>query len=775
MVAWITLMVSQPVYPVTFIPENPAYDMAAADTHWGFVPLIKPDVPVLADEDSTNAVDAFVLTKLHEFKLHLNRPADKRSLIRRVTYDLTGLPPAFEQVEAFVADASPDAYFRLVERLLDSPAYGERWARHWLDVARYADTKGVFGLGRYSFSHTYRDYVIRSFNEDKPYDQFILEQLAADQLDLGEDKAALAAMGFLTLGRTFFGRKDFIIDDQIDVVTRGLQGLTVTCARCHDHKFDPIPTTDYYSLHGIFASSRDPEELPVIRYPEDEAEYQCFLAEKQRIENEIQIKTDEVIDTFLAEERALAGGYLNAADAGKTMESEDDFKVFAGSRGLNSDMLHLWMDYLDTVAGRAHPVLKTWFDDYKKQNPEGGVAFYNEAFASAAKEDGEGYAAIRAFFQEPGTPLNPDREAVAQWIRRRIGGKVGDLKDELQTLDWTHPGAPVRAHVLEDIDSPKNSSVYKRGDPNNLGEEVPRQYLQVLTGLNRKPFSKGSGRLELALEIVDENNPLTARVFVNRVWGWHMGKGIVDTPSDFGVRTPEPVHLDLLNWLAAAFVESDWSIKALHRLIVLSKAYQQSSSPHPEALVSDPGNKLWHHFARTRLDFESMRDTLLMVSGNLDQTMGGIPVDITDPTANRRTVYSFIDRQDMPGIFRTFDHPSPEATSPSRFETAVPQQALFLMNSPFVIEQARHLANRVKKFAGEDGEERIRWFYRLAFQREATGEEIQTGLGFMANAGRVPDAGFNAGPKNPGTQKPLGEWELYAQVLLLSNELMFLD
>jgi hypothetical protein len=257
-----------------------------------------------------------------------------------------------------------------------------------------------------------------------------------------------------------------------------------------------------------------------------------------------------------------------------------------------------------------------------------------------------------------------------------------------------------------------------------------------------------------------------------------MGKEIVDTPSDFGVRTPEPVQMDLLNWLAASFVESGWSIKSLHRLIVLSNTYKQSSAPSADGLRVDPVNQLWHYFPRSRLDFESMRDTLLAVSGKLDRTMGGLQVDITDPTTNRRTVYSYIDRQDMPGIFRTFDHPSPEATSPARFETVIPQQALFLMNSPFVIEQAKHLADRSKNQAGSNTEERIRYMYRVLFQREASTRELKDGSEFLEQIGDVPHQGNEIEKdeeKDEDAMKPLNGWQLYSQVLLLSNELIFID
>ena len=331
---------------------HPAFDMSTRETHWAFVPVEKPEVPETSTGTLGNPIDAFVALKLGGEGLSFNDPAEKRALIRRVTYDLTGLPPTYDEVRAFVADDSPESYTALVDRLLASPAYGERWARHWLDIARYADTKGIFRRGRYSFSYTYRDYVIDALNQDKPYDEFIVEQIAADQLELGEDKTALAAMGFLTLGRTFFGRKDFIIDDQIDVVTRGLQGLTVSCARCHDHKFDPIPIADYYSLHGIFNSSEDPEELPVIKHPEDEEAYQSFLSAQENIRRKIEEKTDEVIDKFLVEERSSTGDYLGAIDEGSKIDDEDEFKIFAGSKGINADLLRLWIEYASVKENR---------------------------------------------------------------------------------------------------------------------------------------------------------------------------------------------------------------------------------------------------------------------------------------------------------------------------------------------------------------------------------------------------------------------------------------
>jgi hypothetical protein len=761
---------------------HPAFNMAAADTHWAFIPLQKPEVPSI-DVVRGNEVDAFILKRLQERGLKPNGPADKRSLIRRVTYDLTGLPPTFEEVQSFVADDSPGSYEKLVDRLLASSAHGERWARHWLDVARYADTKGRPNFrdgNRYAYAHTYRDYVIEAFNEDKPFDRFILEQMAADHLDLGEDNRDLAALGFLTLGRVF--AKDNFIDDQIDAITRGLQGLTVTCARCHDHKFDPIPTSDYYSLHGVFNSTEIPEkleELPVIRHPEKEEDYVSYLAEVARIQKRIDDRADEVIAGWLLNERLHAGNFLDSYEEAKTIPDDlsvtGEFTVFAGINHVSPRILQLWIDYLETEDGRSHPVLKDWFEKYANSDREAGIKYYNQLFTDALDEelDDERLDVAREFLTEEGSPLNPDLEVVKIWIRRKIEEpqNAGDIMKERDAVEWTHPGAPIRAHIISDVTEPKDSPIYMRGNVATPGDVVPRQFLQIISKGARKPYSIGSGRLEFAQDLTSKENPLTARVFVNRVWGWHMGQEFVNTPSDFGVRTPEPEQIDLLNWLSATFIESEWSIKALHRKIVLSNTYQQSSTPNPESLAADSENTLWHHFPKARLGFEPMRDTLLAVSGNLDRTMGGVQEDIMDPMSNRRTVYSFLDRSEPPGIFRTFDHPSPAATSPKRFETIVPQQALFLMNSPFTITQAKFLADRIEREAEDNAESRIGGYYRAVYQREATDEELQTGLEFIDNF----DALDRERSSDPDAGEWLNEWELYAQALLLSNELIFVD
>lgn len=347
-------------------------------------------------------------------------------------------------------------------------------------------------------------------------------------------------------------------------------------------------------------------------------------------------------------------------------------------------------------------------------------------------------------------------------IRRQLNDRTAALRRDLEALHWTEAGAPLRAMALVDRPEPRNSAVLLRGRPGNRGPEVPRRFLEILAGEKRAPFTEGSGRLELARAIADPANPLTARVFVNRVWGWHFGRGLVDTPSDFGLRTPPPVHRELLDWLAASFVAGGWSTKSLHRAIVRSRVYRQAGDVGAAGLNRDPDNRWLGRFSRRRLEFEALRDTWLAVAGRLDAAGGGRPDDlVNEPFSRRRTVYGFIDRQNLPGMFRTFDFPNPDVSSAQRFATTVPQQGLFLLNSPFVLEMARHLAARAQREAGEAGAARVATLFRLALQRLPEAEEAALALAFVQES--VPD----------GTG--LTRWEALAQVLLQSNELAFLE
>lgn len=843
--AWVAMGAPDPRTPETAPPPGAQSQAAlsASESHWAFRPLLQPEIPsVRRPRWIRTPVDAFVLAKLEEQDLQPARPADPRTLLRRIAYDLTGLPPSPEDTDAFLADPSAQAFEQVVERLLASPHYGERWGRHWLDVARYADTKGyVFQEERrFPYAYTYRDYVIRAFNEDKPYDRFLLEQIAADRLELGEDRSALAAMGFLTLGRRFLNNQNDIIDDRIDVVTRGLLGLTVSCARCHDHKFDPISQEDYYALHGVFASSEEPDDKPLLGELLHTDDYRDFLRQRATIEDEIAAVERREVDEMLRQIRRQSGDYLFAAlDFRRNRRVAGDLEDFAGSQKLLPIVLQRWLDHLAATWTAPDPVLLPaltlhWIldpqavDSSLEPDPDpdnrppqalpgqpvvsralsekwppsrrDAARIYNDVFTQvdAAWEEQlatatrQGLAAptalpdadqetLRRFLYAEASPAQPPRETIRRRIARQIGNATVQHRQRIETLNWTHPGAPPRAMVLQDKAHPSNSHVFRRGNPANPGQEVPRHFLTVLAGPKPPLFHEGSGRLELACAIVDPKNPLTARVFVNRVWDWHFGRPLVTSPSDFGVRTPVATHHALLDWLATRFVAEGWSVKSLHRWIVLSNTYRQSSRARDTAtLQQDPDNQYLSHFNRQRLDFESLRDTVLEVAGRLDRSMGGQPVDlITDATIPRRTVYGFIDRQNLPGLLRTFDFANPDASRPGRFQTTVPQQALFLMNSPFVIEQATALAGRTRNAAAPpNSEQRIQALFRLCYQRHPAPAELRLAQEFLASATATPH-GPETRPselaENQVRGEQLGPWEQLAQVLLQANELMFVD
>ena len=683
---------------------KPGYTSASTKAaHWAFQAVRKVTPPTINNPDwVANPIDAFILAKLEEKNLKPSPAADPRTLIRRVTFDLIGLPPTPGEVKEFVEDKSPDAYAKLVTRLLQSPHYGERWGRYWLDVARYSDTKGEAAKRKetpvYPYAWTYRDYVIRSFNEDKPLPQFVMEQIAADKMPNNKDRTSLAALGFLTVGDHFNGNNNDIINDRIDVVTKAFQALTVSCARCHDHMFDPIPQRDYYSLHGIFASSMEPKELPIIGGPAD---------------------------------KVLAEDYWKKRTA-----------------------------------------LQTQLENHEK--------------------NGKG----------------KDKKAMAK--------EQLELQASLEAMDVNHPGAPVRAMIIEDKDNPGDSRVFIRGEAENKGDIVPRRYLEIINGAVRKPFTYGSGRLELAYAIGNRNNPLTARVMVNRIWLHHFGEGIVTTPDDFGTQSAPPSHPELLDWLATTYMDQGWSMKKLHKLILLSNTYQQSSANNPRFAQIDPFNRLLWRANIRRLEFEPLRDSILSMGGDLDRTVGGRAVNLAGAPgagarnaglgkaasalrpvgsySTRRTVYGYIDRANLAEVFNHFDFASPDMPTGKRYETIVPQQALYLMNSPLVIEQARHIVDRSDFSSLEDPDDRIAWLYELIFQRPPTPNELKLGLLFFSDAApsdtqtaslaptAAPPAlaaanGPKGAPRGPGRGplKPLSVWAEYAHALLLTNEACYVN
>ena len=622
--------------------------------HWAFQPVSKPAVPAAATAADTawikNTVDHFILAKLADHGLSPNPAADRRTLIRRLSFDLTGLPPTEAEITAFESDSlrdSDSAYAALVDRLLASPAYGERWGRYWLDVARYSDTKGD-AKGRedlrYANAWTYRDYVIDAFNRDKPYNQFVVEQLAADRLlaesvkkakaknpsaEPPHDQRVLAALGFLSLGNKFDGNPHDIINDRIDVTSKAFLGLTATCARCHDHKFDPIPTKDYYSLYGVFANVTEPK----------------FARDQPTLFAKIP-KTPELID-YLAKS-----------------------------------------------------------DELKKQ-------------ADQVEAD---YAAFRK-----------SRSRDAEKRRELVRAETKVLR-EIGDLDSSHPGAPARAHVVADVPRSRDYPVLIRGEAQNKGPVVPRRFLEILSPdpKNRPEWKEGSGRLQLALAIVDPRNPMTARVLVNRIWQQHFGAGFVATPDDLGNMSSPPTHPELLDYLAARFVEGGWSIKNLHRLIVTSATYRQSSANNPKFAAQDPNNHyLWRANLR-RLDFEQLHDSLLAIAGTLEPKLGGKSIGMgTEDFATRRAVYTYIDRRNPPELLTQFDFPSPDVPSGRRYETIVPAQALFLMNSPLVVETARKLTHRPAFADLKSDQERVTSLYLAIYQRPPSEQEVSLGVRYV--------------------------------------------
>jgi hypothetical protein len=789
--------------------------------HWAFQPVHDSPVPAVRRQDwPRTAIDCFVLARLEERGLYPSAPADRRTLLRRVTFDLLGLPPSPEEIAAFEADHSPDAFAKVVDRLLASSHYGERWGRYWLDVARYADTKGyvLFEEEAYPWAWTYRDYVIRAFNEDLPYDRFVMHQLAADQLPLGSDRRPLTAMGFLTLGGHFLSNPQDIIDDRIDVVTRGLLGLTVTCARCHDHKFDPIPTKDYYALYGVFASSVEPIEPPLFEEPPRTPAYESFRKELEKREKALADFFRDKYEKVIESAKTRVADYLLAARELGDRVRTDDFMVITDVNDLNPAILMRWQGYLLQSRKKLDPVLAAWHrfaalpdDDFAEKSRElcdqlatgdvpGGrlnpfvvkalahnpprnlkdvAQRYSELLNGTEKlwqqvvRDAEAAHTsvlgslpepereeLRQVFHGPGAPPNLPMSLFSELdlIPDRPGqDQLQKLRKEVEKWRIEGPGAPPRAHVLVDAPTPFEPCVFLRGNPNNRGGAVRRQFLSAIAGASPKPFRHGSGRLEFARAIATRDNPLTARVLVNRVWLHHFGKGLVGTPSDFGLRSDPPTHPELLDHLATAFMDDGWSIKKLHRLILLSAVYQQKSDDRIDCRRLDPENVLLWKMNRRRLDLEAMRDALLVVSGRLDRARGGPPVKDIQGPSGRRTVYGFLDRLHVPGLFRTFDFPSPDASSPQRDTTTIPQQALFLMNNPFVFDSARELVQLPEVAAETDCARRVDRLYRRLFGRGATADEVSLAREFTG-----------------GSMETL-RWVRYAQGLLMTNEFAFVD
>lgn len=791
--------------------------------YWSFQPIGRPAAPQVRDKDWVRTpVDAFILSRLEERGLRPAPETDRMTLIRRATFDLTGLPPTEAEIRDFIADKSPAAYEKLIERLLASPRYGEKWGRHWLDVARYADSTGNDEDHRYPYAWKYRDYVIGAFNGDLPYDRFVREQLAGDLMPAAEpggvNRNGIIATGFLALGPKAIAQQDKrkmlydVYDEQLDVTSRAFLGLTLACARCHNHKFDPILTRDYYSMVGIFASTRsfsDPKPLvsqvfykPLV----SRQEYDSYLEKRgahQKLVRAEQLAIGEVVDRtrerLLADQTSRLADYMLAARA--IYQDKADPAVVARERGLDPEMLNRWVEYLKP--GRVRQHLLEW-ENAAPQNLESVAANYqarfNERYGDWVKTLNVWRDSYRAALNS-GAKIAPKPEfdsgrdrffgevlfpkgapfAVSQDDRSRFdeaGWKtISEARKRLDELKKQAPTEPEMACGVEDGEI-VSQKVFIRGDYHNEGEDAPKSFPRILAGVVEPNIPAGSGRLELAEWIAGPSNPLTARVMANRIWQWHFGEGIVRTPDNFGRMGEKPTHPELLDYLAARFIESGWSIKALHRLIMLSSAYRMSSRTDAAAAAADPENRLLSRFNRRRLTVEEVRDSLLAIDSSLDLTMGGTlqsgtgtdgendnkRLSLNPEQLNRRTIYLPLRRANLPALLNLFDFGDATTTQGRRQLTNVATQALFWMNSEFVTEHASNLARQLAA-AGPDDASRIRTAYLRITGREPSGEEISAASGYIArHAAKFPGDG--------STQKA---WQSFCRALMASNDFIYVD
>ena len=676
-VRWIENGAFVPEYGEGLARKGKQIDWTAARGFWSFLPLSEKPFSQPVHSDDKQPVDGFIRSRLESAGMATSPPADPRTLIRRLSFDLLGLPPDYDDVVEFMADGRPDAYERLVDRMLASPHFGERWGRYWLDLARYTDVTPSW-LKNADQAWLYRDWVVRSINEDRPYDEFVAKQLAADLIE-GTASEDFAALGLLGLSPTYWkelklapGVIEVIVadewDERIDAVSRTFLGLTVACARCHDHKFDPITVNDYYALAGMFASTQLTDR-PLVPSP---------LAEQ------------------IVEARQRVNQLEESLKPIKDKESEDAKKMMAE---------------IETI---------------RKSTPQ-----FDARMAHTVEE--------ASLFILPDGPDSTKLD-----VRR------GEAR---------------------------NLPVFRRGNPANPGDIVPRRFIEVLSPGTPRPFEKGSGRREFVQSLFEEAKGLTARVFANRIWSNHFGRGLVKTTSDFGVQGDRPTHPELLEWLAAEFAGKSgsdksrkWNGKRLHRLLVTSATYRQTSitttnsglTPISDARQTDPENQWLARMNRRRLDVEPWRDEILAVADNLDDTLGGPALELDLPSNLRRTLYGRVGRDEQNDLLRLYDFPPPTSHSPSRDATTTPLQQLFLLNSDFIESQAIKLAARINATDPDAStSDKVRFCYHWLMQREPAPQEIRFAERFL--------------------QSPAGEsvnqnrWPLYIQSLLGLNELMFID
>jgi len=785
---------------------------------WSFKPVADPTVPLVKEADWVQTpIDAFVVAKLEQHKTRPAERADKRTLIRRVTFDLIGLPPTPEEIAAFLSDESSDAFAKVVERLLESPQYGVRWGRHWLDVARYADSNGLDENLAFGNAWRYRDYVVDSFNNDKPFDQFLIEQLAGDLVP-GSNRESKTATGFLSLGAKVLAEPDkeklFMdtIDEQLDSVGKAFLGMTIGCVRCHDHKFDPLKQTDYYALATIFKSTRTFGETQtgvIKHWHEYSFATEEELAQLKKIDAEL-AKKKSAASSYKStatvklrnDARAKAAQYLMAAASFSPDASLTEVSGIAEPLGLHPRILHhcrLHLQYHadDRLFAKWHElknVTEVADDETAKQIATHYRSLFEQAesaFAEARKKDPKATkiddetleSARAALYDLSGflaVPPKPefafDEETLTEYYR---------LMEEARLAESNAPDEPSVMGVADGTVL-TTLPIHIRGSHRNFGVPVAREFPEVMRTSTVRPVlpTNQSGRLELARWMASTQHPLTARVFVNRVWRWHFGAGIVKSTENFGRLGDRPSHSELHDWLARRFMESGWSTKELHRLILSSSVYQMASSNSDRTLAeADPENRLLWRFGLQRLEAEQIRDAILAVSGRLDTELGGktIPlrnrqfvfnhtsVDHTKYDSLRRSLYLPVIRNNVYSLFSQFDFPDPTMPTGSRNATVVAPQALLMMNAGLVMDSADHLATLLLS-ESLDNSRRVHVAYERALGRLPSESESKRSLAFISeltSAGLADAASVDAKAEHSA-------WSMFCQSLFASNEFIYL-
>ena len=791
---------------------------------WAYQPLAHVAPPKVKHRNWVKSpIDSFVLQKLEEKGISPAPPADRLTLLRRATYDLTGLPPTELEMQQFLADKSPQAFARVVERLLASPRYGEKWGRHWLDVARYADSTGNDEDHRYPHAWKYRDYVIDAFNNDLPYHQFVREQLAGDLLpaaDGGEvNRRGIVATGFLSLGAKAIAQQDKqkmlydVWDEQVDVTSKAFLGLTISCARCHNHKFDPILTRDYYSLIGIFAGTRsfsNPEShvsavlekplVPKAEWQHYQAARKIYSDKQKRVRLALEVINDEAQTRFVEQSGNRLAHIFVAARL--VYENGAKAEALAAQLGLDSTLLQKWVDFLKPDPGSVRGYLNEWnaaspenrasvaeeyqtrfmkrFEMWRTLTAEWRAKYQKALGENQALPDKPGFeeGEDRFFFEVyfGGGPLSISVKEKKHFTAEQWA-KIDQLRKEEEELKKLAPQEPELACAIEEGE-PVKQKVLVRGDYNNPGEDAPPAFPAILARYDTRPQFSGSGRLQLADWLTGAENPLPKRVLVNRVWQWHFGEGLVGTPDNFGKMGERPSHPELLDFLASEFIKHGYSIKALHRLLMLSSTYQMASE-NPSATGKDADNRLFSRFNRRRLTVEELRDGMLAIDGTLDVTMGGSlqtgrgtdgennqgRLSLNPEKLKRRTVYLPLRRANLPTLLNLFDFGDATTMSGKRQLTNVATQALFWLNSEFLSDRAAQLTQTLLADKATDDRASVSRLYARILNRHATPDEIFSAVQYLESFKQ----------KLAGEKTESRAWQSFARILLSSNEFSYID